>query len=78
MDIKRKHSLGTSVASTSGPAAHPVLKRWKPPPQGTLKINVDAAFNHLNGEAALGVVIRGLGGHVRKAFLWRKGDLICQ
>jgi hypothetical protein len=65
MDIKGKHSLGKSVASTSGPAARPVLKRWKPPPQGTLKINVDAAFNHLDGEAALGVVIRDWEGNLK-------------
>lgn len=53
------------MASTSGPAARPVLKVLKPPPQDTLKINVDAAFNHLNGEAALGVVIRDWEGNLK-------------
>jgi hypothetical protein len=42
----------------TGPNSCPVLKRWIPPQQGTLKINVDVAFNHLNGGGGTGVVIR--------------------
>lgn len=31
---------------------------WVPPPMGMLKVNVDGAYNHGSGKAALGVVIR--------------------
>jgi ribonuclease HI len=40
------------------------------PPQGTLKINVDAAFNQSTGEAAVGVVIRDWKGSL-KLTAWR-------
>jgi ribonuclease HI len=40
------------------------------PLQGTFKINVDAAFNPLSGEAAVGVVIRDWEGSL-KLMAWR-------
>jgi ribonuclease HI len=35
-----------------------VSSSWTPPPEGTIKINVDAAFHKQSGEAAIGMVAR--------------------
>jgi ribonuclease HI len=45
-------------------------KRWERPPQGTLKISVDAAFNQMTGDAAVGMVIRDWEGSL-KLTAWR-------
>ena len=38
--------------------------KWKPPPAGFVKINVDAAFKVESQQGATGVVIRDENGHV--------------
>jgi hypothetical protein len=57
VDSKGKRSLAPAACINPKQSADQGTKRWKPPPLGTLTINVDAAFNHLSGEAAVGVVI---------------------
>ncbi|KAM0825931.1 hypothetical protein ACQ4PT_069231 [Festuca glaucescens] len=32
--------------------------RWQPPPMGAIKVNVDASYCHVSGEAAVGAVVR--------------------
>ena len=58
VDLKGKRALAPAACATAKRSNVRGTARWKPPPQGTLKINVDVAFNQLTGEAALGVVIR--------------------
>jgi hypothetical protein len=40
---------------------------WKPPEEGTLKINMDVAFLHENCTGATGAVLRGSDGGFRSA-----------
>jgi hypothetical protein len=40
---------------------------WKPPTEGNLKINVDAAFSEDTGDAAIGVIARDHLGHISLA-----------
>jgi hypothetical protein len=44
--------------------------RWCPPDQGVLKVNVDAAFNSVTGEAAVGVIVSDHVGQPH-AMTWR-------
>jgi len=69
-DNKGKRSLLPSTSKSKVPAVGQVKKIWSPPPQGTFKINVDAAFNQLTGDAAIGVVIRDWVGAL-KLTAWR-------
>jgi hypothetical protein len=63
--MKGKRSM---VSLASGAQKHKGVKdrkRWRLPLQDTFKINVDAAFNPLLGEAAVGVVIRDWEGSLK-------------
>jgi ribonuclease HI len=66
-DIKGKRSMLCGIQKQKGVKER---KRWRLPLQGTFKINVDAAFNPISGEAAVGVVIRDWEGGL-KLTAWR-------
>ena len=63
---KAAEPLFVGVASTAQ-----AKERWKPPDDGWLKVNVDAAFSEHSGEAGIGVAIRN---HLGKIMLsaWKK------
>jgi ribonuclease HI len=66
-DMKGKRSMLCGIQKQKGVKER---KRWRLPLQGTFKINVDAAFNPISGEAAVGVVIRDWEGSL-KLMAWR-------
>ena len=57
MNSKGKRCVEPAASNVQRQSAVQRRKHWVPPPQGTFKINVDAAFNQLSGDAAVGVVI---------------------
>ena len=61
VDLKGKRTLEPAARIEVQNSDAQGTLRWKRPPQGTLKINVDAAFNHSSGDATVGVAIRDWG-----------------
>ncbi|KAL5803467.1 hypothetical protein ACOSQ3_031926 [Xanthoceras sorbifolium] len=57
-DVAYAQKAPPSVSSGSG------LQCWVPPPPDVFKLNVDAAFDKLNGKIGLGMVVRNAGGDV--------------
>ncbi|KAL5813762.1 hypothetical protein ACOSQ4_024403 [Xanthoceras sorbifolium] len=57
-DVACAQKAPPSVSSGSG------LQCWVPPPPDVFKLNVDAAFDKLNGKIGLGMVVRNAGGDV--------------
>ncbi|KAK9929437.1 hypothetical protein M0R45_026537 [Rubus argutus] len=53
-----------SVHTSSNVPQQPRLHKWKPPPLGLVKLNVDASFNLISGGAGLGGVFRDSQGTV--------------
>jgi hypothetical protein len=53
-----RSNRGPVRPSQNGPGSY-----WVPPLHGTIKINVDGAFNPVSGEAAVGVIARDHGGN---------------
>jgi hypothetical protein len=56
-----------SGESLTGKKDNTQIMKWKPPPAGSVKINVDAAFKVESQQGATGVVIREENGHVLAA-----------
>jgi len=54
-DLKGKRSVTPSVGNIQKQEGVKKRIQWRLPLQGTFKINVDAAFNPLSGDAAVGV-----------------------
>lgn len=48
---------------------HPDVERWMPPPVGSYKINVDAAFAEKSRHSAFGVICRDANGLVQWGFV---------
>jgi hypothetical protein len=69
-DLKGKRALEPAGRSSAKVSVVHGTVRWRGPPQGTLKINVDAAFNQLSGDTSVGVVIRDWEGSL-KLTAWR-------
>ncbi|XP_066333320.1 uncharacterized protein [Miscanthus floridulus] len=69
-DLKGKRSVTPSVGNIQKQEGVKKRIQWRLPLQGTFKINVDAAFNPLSGDAAVGVVIRDWEG-ILKLTAWR-------
>ena len=57
MDTKGKRCVVPAISNVQKLSATQKRLHWVPPMQGSYKINVDAAFNQLSGDAAVGVVI---------------------
>jgi hypothetical protein len=57
-----------SVHTSSHVPQQPRMHKWKPPPLGLVKLNVDASFNLISGGAGLGGVFRDSQGTVLGAF----------
>lgn len=45
------------------------MSKWKPPPEGWVKLNVDGAFSAAIGAASIGVIVRDWKGEILSA--WR-------
>jgi hypothetical protein len=62
---KRKEVVWEGVVNLSKPEAHHEVKEpqcWGPPPEGWVKLNTDAGFCHLIGQASTGIVVRDSNG----------------
>jgi hypothetical protein len=60
MNSKGKCCVEPATSNIQKQSAVQRRKHWVPPLKGTFKINVDAAFNQLSRDAAVGVMIREL------------------
>ena len=56
LDLLKANKSDGSEVRVGGTSA--VLRRWTPPPQGWLKLNVDAILNLMDNKVGLGMVIR--------------------
>ncbi|KAM0896207.1 hypothetical protein ACQ4PT_023336 [Festuca glaucescens] len=52
------------VSAINGKALVKEIIRWQPPPMGAIKVNVDASYCHVSGEAAVGAVVRNHQGQI--------------
>jgi hypothetical protein len=44
--------------------------KWRPPPLGVMKVNVDAAFNNNSATGSIGAIMRDEAGHFQAAGAW--------
>jgi ribonuclease HI len=70
MDSKGKRCAEPVASSIQRQTTTQRSKCWVLPSQGTFKINVDAAFDPISGDAAVGIVIRDWQGSL-KLTSWR-------
>ncbi|OMO93820.1 hypothetical protein CCACVL1_06334 [Corchorus capsularis] len=61
--LQQLHVSSASLQVSSGTTGRRLVK-WHPPPQGMVKINVDASFPNQEGVAGLGVAIRDSNGDI--------------
>jgi hypothetical protein len=65
MDPKGKRCAELVASNIQRQTATQRRKCWVLPSQGTFKINVDAAFDPVSGDAAVGIVIRDWQGSLK-------------